>query len=399
VTAGSNLRPRLRAVVARSAFLAVLAAALALPPGAGAAARRVPPGWMGVMVDGPMLDRDLDTEPEFDRMVTDGVESIRTAFYWADAQPHRSWDDVPAAQRGRFRDVDGVPTDFAESDRVLAAATRRALGVLPVIIRSPGWAARNPSSVASSPADPGAYARFAAALVRRYGPSGTFWAEHPELSPMPIRAWQVWNEPNITRYWAEQPFPRPYVRLLRAARAAIVSADPGARIVLCGLANFSWLALDSLYAAGARGLFDYAAVHPFTRRATGALRILRHNRRVMARRGDARRPLMVTELTWSSAKGRTRNPFGWETTEPGQAERLRQAYRLLVAARRRLRIERVYWYTWLTPDGGSPNSFDWSGLRKLQGGRAVDKPALRAFRRVARRLEGCAKAAVATRCR
>jgi hypothetical protein len=391
---------RLPPVRVRAALLVVLAAALALVVAAPAHAvpRKVPAGWLGVVADGPLLAPGFPLEPEFDRMVADGVESVRTAFYWSDAQPYPNWGSVPAEQQSRFVDAEGMPTDFSELDRVVTAAAARRLTLLPVVIRSPRWAALQPDNPASPPTSAAAYARFATALVHRYGPNGSFWGQHPELRPMPLRSWQIWNEPNITRYWSKQPFAGGYVRLLRAARKAIKTADPGAHVVLCGLANFSWIALRAIYRAGGRGLFDIGAVHPFTSTPRLAVKIVRYNRAVMRKNGDGRKPLYITELTWSSAKGKTRNTFGWETTERGQASRLTEAYRRLVAARRSLGIARAYWYTWLTPDASSPNSFDWSGLRKLSGGGIVDKPALRAYRAVARRIEGCAKAAVATSC-
>ena len=56
------------------------------------------------------------------------------------------------------------------------------------------------------------------------------------------------------------------------------------------------------------------------------------------------------------------------------------------SARHALRLERIYWYTWLTVDRDSPNSFDYSGLRTQRpDGSVVDKPAARAFRAVVRR--------------
>jgi hypothetical protein len=59
----------------------------------------------------------------------------------------------------------------------------------------------------------------------------------------------------------------------------------------------------------------------------------------------------------------------------------------------------VYWYTWISDPRG-PNSFDYSGLRRLRDGRVFDAPSLTEFRTAARRLEGCAKVSGdATRCR
>jgi hypothetical protein len=117
----------------------------------------------------------------------------------------------------------------------------------------------------------------------------------------------------------------------------------------------------------------------------------------MRKRGDARVPVWVTELSWPAAKGVVPHPAGFEVTEAGQARRLGSALRLLAAARRRQRIERVFWYTWLSTEAG-PSAFDWSGLRRLRADSVVDAPALATFRRWARRLEGCAKTADARRC-
>ena len=105
----------------------------------------------------------------------------------------------------------------------------------------------------------------------------------------------------------------------------------------------------------------------------------------MARNGDRRRPIWPTELTWSSAKGR-KTPLtqNWETTEGGQASRLRDVFKLLLKERQSLRLARVFWYTWATVDNGSPNSFDYSGLNQFRAdGTFRAKPALGAFKSVA----------------
>jgi hypothetical protein len=238
-----------------------------------------------------------------------------------------------------------------------------------------------------------------AALVRRYGPAGSFWAERPELPRTPVRAWQVWNEPNLTRYWSQQPFAPSYVRLLKAADRAIHAADPGATTVLAGLPNESFRALRSIYRAGGRGAFDVVALHPYTGRPANVVKLISLARKEMRRGRDKRLPVWVTELSWPAAKGRTKNTAGFETTDRGQAVRLRAGLRLLARHRKRLRIGRVYWYTWLSDPRGV-NSFDYSGLRRLKGDRVVGTPALAEFRRAARRLQGCAKVSGdATRCR
>ena len=379
----------------RAPFLLVALLLLALAAPARAADRRVPPGWLGVVADGPLTAAHGG---EWDAMVGAGVETVRVAVRWYELQPYGTAAEVPPADAPRFRDGGGVPTDFTGLDAVVAQAAARGLVVLPVLQATPAWAARTPGDITSPPADPAAFGRFAATLAERYGPRGTFWAERPDLPRLPVRAWQIWNEPNLTRYWSQQPFARSYVALLAAADAALARAAPGAQVVLAGLPNESWRALRAIYRAGGRGHFDVVALHPYTRRPRDVVRIVRYARRTMRRAHDGGTPVWITELSWPAAKGAVPRPAGFETTDRGQAGKLRTALRLLVRERRALRIGRVLWYTWLSTEQG-PSSFDWSGLRRLRDGRPVSTPALTAFRRAARRLEGCRKGPDARRCR
>jgi hypothetical protein len=356
-------------------LLAIALLLLAAAP-AQAAQREVPPGFMGVMADGPLLDpASVDLAREGALMREDGVEAIRVAVYWSELQPAR----------------DGA-IDWTTTDRIFAVAAANGLRVLPVMLRAPAWAREVRADMASPPRGDAAYAAFLTALVGRYGPQGTFWTARPDLPRSPQRQWQVWNEPNIDTYWSSpRPFAARYVRLLRASYRALKAADPGSEVVLAGFANFSWRALADAYRAGARRWFDVAAVHPFSGRLENVLKIVRLTREAMARNGDRRKGLIISELTWPSAKGRTRNTIGFETTEAGQAARLRNAYAALLRIRRSARVRQIFWYTWLSADRDSPNSFSWSGLRKLgpAGTDApVDKPALAEFRRVALRVAG-----------
>jgi hypothetical protein len=305
---------------------------------------------------------------------------VRVTFLWKLAQPT----------------ADGA-IDFSASDALVIAAARRRLQVLPNVWATPDWAGERPDA-ASPPRDPATYGRFLAALIGRYGPRGSLWSERPDLPRMPIRAWQIWNEPSMTRYWSPQPFAKSYVALLRAAYSAVKAADPRAEVILAGLPNRSWQALREVYAAGGRGQFDAVAIHPYTSKPSNVVRLLELARSVMRRAHDPRTPVWVTELSWPAALGKVSQTHGFETTDRGQATRLAQSLKRLVDARRRLRIGKVIWYTWLSVEGGE-NSFAWSGLRRVRGSELISAPALAVFRAAARRVEGCAKlAGDASRC-
>ncbi len=369
----------------RLAALPLLSILIALAlPATAAAERSVPRGWLGVVADGPLTSGGA-MDAEWDLMASSGAEGVRTAFYW------------PSAQR------DGsAPPDLAHLDGVVLQAARRGMPVLPIVTGTPGWAASRAGDETSPPRDPKLYGDFLRTLVARYGPQGSLWAEHPEVAARPIQDWQIWNEPNLTRYWTPprgQGFARSYVKLLRAADRALDAADPGSRTILAGLPNESWIALRRVYKAGGRKFFDAVALHPYTGKPRNVVRLAEYARKEMRRFGDRNKKIWITELSWPAAKGKTKNTTGFETTDRGQAARLEDGVRLLARNRRRLGIERVFWYTWLSREG-SPNSFDYSGLRRVRSGRTVSVPALTAFRKTARRLQGCAKApADATRCR
>jgi hypothetical protein len=385
---------------------AVLAlCALAAAPASAGARRSVPQGFVGMMVEGPALEPGIaNLGTEMNIMVRSGVESMRMVFPWADEQPYPTFQSVPPGQQARYRDENGVPTDFDYTDRVVALAASRHLPILPVIWHAPDWAAREPEDQSSPPSSAEALGRYSAALVSRYGPNGSFWAQYPSLPKMPIRRWQIWNEPNIVPFWRDQPFAADYVADLRAARTAIRGVDPGAQIVLAGLTNTSWIALQQVYAAGGKGLFDIVASHPFTKRVGGVVTILRRMRAVMARNGDGGMPLMVTELSWPSALGKVKPRYlrGFEVTPKQQAQRVRDAYALLARWQKRLKIIQVDWYSWLRYDAFPKEPFDYAGLRHVTypGYRKSDKPALGTFKMEALKLEGCRrKGPLATQCR
>ena len=342
-------------------LLACLATLLVAAPLSEA---RLPRGFAGVLADGPAIDGTVSFEAQARAMQRNGVAWIRLPVYWRDVEP----------ARGDLR--------LGALDAQVGAAARAGLPVMPVVLVAPAWAAKKPGNFNSHPARVSDYAGFVAALARRYGRGGTYWNENagPDL---PISRWQIWNEPDLEPYWdQEEPgWQNTYLPLLRAAGTAIREVDPSAQVVLAGLSNFSWTSLSRLYRAGARGSFDIAAINPFSREVSGVMEIVRRYREVMKTNREASKRLILSEVAWSSGKGMARQQFGWETTEKGQASRLSALFRALAGKRRAYRIDSVAWATWLSPPLGSPDSFAYSGLNRMSGGRVVAKPALAAFRR------------------
>jgi hypothetical protein len=88
---------------------------------------------------------------------------------------------------------------------------------------------------------------------------------------MGVHTWEIWNEPNVGKFWGPVPDPVRYCALLKAAFVAIHKTDQRATIMTGGLAQartgaVSIRAVDFLqriYAAGAKGYFNAIADHPY----------------------------------------------------------------------------------------------------------------------------------------
>jgi hypothetical protein len=373
--------------LAISISAATAAAAAVTVSQAGAAdaaghAGSVPSGFIGVNADQSALSPNVNLLAQLRLMRASGAPRMRIQFSWKLAQPYASWKDVPPSQASQFTTgPGGVPTDFQGTDLVVGAAALRGISLTPVVLYAPGWDA-SPKGNHAQPVRDGPYGQYLSALVKRYGPDGTFWKSNPKLPRDPIVRWQVWNEPELGYFWDTQPFARSYVALLRVAHHAIKAADPSATVLLAALTNHSWDDLRSIYKVhGSRGLFSDVAVDPYTRSARGVITILSYVRQVMNQYGDGRKPLIATEVGWPAAAGKTKIQFGFDTTEKEATVRLSQLMPLLASNRKKLHLGGYYYYTWMSSfNSHSSTPFAFSGLLRLHQDHVCAEPVFSVFR-------------------
>lgn len=351
----------------------------------------MPSGFVGMNADGPLLNPHVDLPGQFHKLMASGVQRVRVPFSWALAQPYAKCKDVPADQADEFSGCPGgVPTDFSPTDEIVKLAAKRHLPLLPVVLYTPSWDASSEGNHIQ-PARDWPYGNFLTALVQRYGPHGTFWSDNPSLSPDPITAWQIWNEPDLSYNWDTQPFARSYVKLLRISHTALTRADPKATVALASLTNYGWDDLESIYKIhGSRHLFDLVAANVYTARPSGVITILKYYRQVMANNGDGRKPITATEVGWPSDSRVATNKTPFSTSEKGQAAKLTRLLPLLARDRLTLRLAGFFYFTWMSTDQGSAGKWwNYSGLQQFDP--ATDKvsfkPAYWAFRRTAHQLE------------
>ena len=351
--------------VAAVALGSVAAAVVLAANGASvrSAADRGP--FYGVGLASPPTARDSD------RMWRSGVRTARFVINWPKVEPTAD---------GGYR--------WRQADRYMRGVATHSLEPLPLLFATPSWVARSfLRPPLSSPPARKAWRAFVRAAAARYGPGGSFWAQHPDLSYDPVHYWQIWNEENSPDFWVPRPSPASYERLLKIAAQALHATDPSAKIVLGGMfegnvsygAILSWRYLARLYRLGAARYFDVVGVHPYSPRISGYKLQIRRVAATIRRHGHRGTPIWIDEIGWGSGHGGSALNKG----PAGQARMLRRAFTFATRNRDRLDVRRILWYSWRDSRGAGTCIFCAStGLRR-RGGSA--KPAWNEFRRFALR--------------
>ncbi|HYF26503.1 MAG TPA: hypothetical protein VD931_12255 [Baekduia sp.] len=341
-----------------AALLGALAGLAATP-----AAQAADP-FFGILSNGHGLPTAKLTE-ELDGQAATGVGLLRE---------HLHWDRIERSP-GSF--------DWRETDELVARADARGMTILPVLVGTPPFHSTRPSGADTDgwpPRDVATMERFARELARRYGRRGTFWGC---VSPgfgcrrpyRPIRAWQVWNEPDLKAWWRTGVDPAGYAELLAAASRGLKRGDRDAEVVLGGISLRGLVRggfLDQLYDRGAAASFDTLAFHPYAVNVSGVVSTINHARWIASEHGDAGVPIRVTEYGFATGGDRE-----WVTDQKCQAALIAATTRELRARRTELGLRSVVQFSWQdrsnTPATIWPNH---AGLLRMDG---RPKPALRAF--------------------
>lgn len=292
-------------------------------------------------------------------------------------------------QTFRWDEIEPSPGEYHWDmhDGLVAAAAENGIRVLPIVFATPKSEAADPKPGAKvtptttmPPRDPQAFADFATVLAKRYGPGGTFWKAHPDLEALPIRSWQVWNEPNLKAYWGGRPNQNEYLELLTATGRALHAVDPQAEIVTGGVPESKLgIPLDDyvtlLARAGAKGTFDTLAIHPYARTPDGAIAAVVHAREILDRAGFTDVGVWVTEIGWATGAQKSDFTVGPKTQAAYIAEFLSRS----AALAPKLKLRGIAYYAWrdVKPYPGGKDFWGLhTGLNDIDG---TAKPSLAAF--------------------
>ncbi len=315
------------------------------------------------------------------QMAAQGVRTNRFELGWKSVAP----------RQGSY--------NWGPSDRFFGALASRGIRAAPFVWGSPRWVASNPGRPPiDTPSHQRAWENFLQAAVGRYGRGGTYWgaAYHRQYgaraTPLPVHSWQVWNEPNLKKYFnpegSDSQTVQKYAQLLRISHDAIRSRDRSAQIVLGGNPGYppngglkAWVFLDRLYRThGIKGDFDVAALHPYASTSYDFGQEVQRVHSVMKAHGDGATPLWLTEFGWGSAPP---DRFGINQGAAGQGRLLRESFEAVLRNRAAWNVQRLFWFLWRDPAPDSPfaHRCSFCGSAGLLRHDRTAKPAHNAFTR------------------
>lgn len=220
---------------------------------------------------------------------------------------------------------------------------------------------------------------FAKAAAKRYGRGGVFWESYSGRNKA-IRDWQVWNEPNSRQFWSGKPNGRKYAKLVKATTKSLRRADRKVDVTLGGMFGNALVPLPKfmrqMYRVNKiKRFFDTISVHPYAANLKSLRRQVKQARRAARKGNHGGAKIKVSELGWSSKKGKHRLMKG----RKGQAKMLRKSFRLLTKKRKAWKISGVQWFALRDTNNRDTCRFcRRSGLLTVNG---KPKPAWRAFNR------------------
>lgn len=249
---------------------------------------------------GFFLDREVEDwkREETVKMAAEaGIGWAKQQFVWAEIEPQ------PGA---------AASEDWGKWDDIVDLCARYNIQIIARLDRTPAWARPSNPDAGAPPDDFTAYGDFVYRFIQHYRGQ--------------VRYLQVWNEPNLSREWGNQPVdPAAYVELLKVAYQAAKSADPNVVVLSAPLAITlgephpdpgKWSAmsdlqfLEEMYLAGAAPYFDVLSVNAFGMDRTpedpadpNVLNFQRValQREIMERHGDGGKAVWFNEYGWNAA--------------------------------------------------------------------------------------------------
>jgi hypothetical protein len=192
-----------------------------------------------------------------------GINFVRTGFIWRDIQP----------QPNRWQ--------WAKFDSVVQSARQQQVYLLGVLHAPPAWAFPAHEHLNE-------WSVFVDSVVTRYGDD--------------ITDWEIWNEPNIGKFWPKTAPVERYFDLVKRSYQIIKQKRPGANVVLGGMANqpSAFIFWERLAELGVTDYCDAVAYHPYGVVGEELAPILQRIRGIFSTPRSSPKPIWITEYGWGA---------------------------------------------------------------------------------------------------
>ena len=315
-----------------------------------------------------------------------GAAAVRTDLNWSDVQPCASG-----------RKCADSPFDFSSFDARFEALSKAGVGPeFLTLISAPRWAAAHCKSNAQctpAKAKLPEWKAYVRAVLKRYGPQGSFWKSIDAPKSHRIQNFVLWNEANHDKNWNGDASYKGYRRLLARTREVFEKTAPSANLDAGNVAYGgrstkppSWLRL-LINRTNAERDFKILTIHPYSRTPQD---VVAKARATQDLHGVNR--IAITEIGWGidhgGGSGRTNAKCVRSQSE--QAGRLTNTFRML--AKRVPQLQWVFWFNGIDNDtgGGCNNSPNGKTFGLYEDGSGSNdfaaKDSLAAFKRLAPRL-------------
>jgi hypothetical protein len=304
-----------------------------------------------------LLMRNPDPDPFQAQAIVDPpftalTYSVQGFMWWGNAGLHLDWVRLMGfshiKQTFAWEDIELKQDEwhFDESDIIVDEANARGVQLIVRLSDAPDWShpglddkePEDPESYLDAPPDNlGDWADFCGAIASRYAGR--------------IAAYQIWNEPNLTREWGNQPpNAQEYVEMLQVCSDAIRQYDPEVILISAGLsptgqhdenAHRDDMFLQAMYDHNFQQYIDVVGVHApghstpeygpddAVRDGLGrwmSFRRVEDLRKIMIANGDAARQMAILEVGYTTDT--TDSIYAWfAVDEETQARNLVAAYR------------------------------------------------------------------------